>query len=134
MRDHDCPAAGDVKLSAAEAIQQTAQKADPIDSCSADIVLDFADPKGQKGASRAACCSSRSSTLASDVTLSQVSFGGQSLPGGLRVILADEIAYVKMDMLKTLLGTDKPWVKVDLKKAGAPRPRAGSWTRPSRST
>ncbi|GAB1823016.1 LppX_LprAFG lipoprotein [Herbidospora sp. RD11066] len=109
---------GDVKLSAAEAIQQTAQKADSIDSYSADIVIDFADPKGQKGSVQGSMLFQQKPSLASDVTLSQVSFGGQNVPGGLRVILADEIAYVKMDMLKAVLGTEKPWVKVDLKQAG----------------
>nr|WP_062337796.1 LppX_LprAFG lipoprotein [Herbidospora sakaeratensis] len=109
---------GDVKLSAAEAIQQTAQKADSIDSYSADIVLDFADPKGQKGTVQGSMLFQQKPTLASDVTLSQVSFGGQTVPGGLRVVLADEVAYVKMDLLKTLIGTDKPWVKIDLKQLG----------------
>ncbi len=37
----------------------------------------------------------------------------------MRVILTGDMMYMKMDMLKTLTGSTKPWVKLDLKQLGS---------------
>ncbi|GAA0386541.1 hypothetical protein Acor_25920 [Acrocarpospora corrugata] len=109
---------GQVQLSAADALAQTAQKAEDVQSYAADIVVDFSDPKGGAGNVRGTMLFQQKPTLASDITLSQVTFGGQALPGGVRVILDGETAYLKLDLLKQLAGTTKPWVKVSLTDLG----------------
>ncbi|GAA1016111.1 hypothetical protein Aple_011860 [Acrocarpospora pleiomorpha] len=109
---------GEVQLSAADALAQTAQKAEDVTSYAADIVVDFSDPKGSTGNVRGTMLLQQKPTLASDINLSQVSFAGQPLPGGVRAILVDETAYLKLDVLKQLTGTTKPWVKVGLSEVG----------------
>ncbi|GIH25499.1 hypothetical protein Aph01nite_38090 [Acrocarpospora phusangensis] len=109
---------GEVQLSAADALAQTAQKAEDVTSYAADIVVDFSDQKGSSGNVRGTMLFQQKPTLASDINLSQVTFAGQPLPGGVRVILADETAYLKLDVLKQLTGSTKPWVKVGLKDLG----------------
>lgn len=57
--------------------------------------------------------------ISSDINLGQVSFNGQNMPGGVRVILQGDVAYVKLDMLRTLVGATKPWIRLDLKQLGS---------------
>ncbi|MCT9934981.1 LppX_LprAFG lipoprotein [Planotetraspora sp. A-T 1434] len=114
------PSLGNAKLSAAEVLQQTAQKADDVNTYSADLVVDFSSPKGGgAGNVQGTMLYQKTPQLASDITLNQVTFGGQSLPGGVRVVLQGDVAYVKLDVLKTLVGATKPWIKLDLKQLGS---------------
>ncbi|WP_214108585.1 LppX_LprAFG lipoprotein [Acrocarpospora catenulata] len=109
---------GEVQLSAAQAMQETAKRAEEVTSYAADIVVDFKDPQNGTGNVKGTMLLQQKPALASDINLSQVTYAGQALPGGVRVILADEVAYVKLDLLKTLVGATKPWVRVDLKQLG----------------
>jgi len=113
------PSLDNAKLSAAEVLQQTAQKADEVNTYSADLVVNVSSTKGKAGGVQGTMLYQKTPQLATDITLSQVSFGGQSLPGGVRVILQGDVAYVKLDLLKTLMGTTKPWVRLDLKQLGS---------------
>lgn len=113
------PSLGNVSLSASEAIQQTAQKAEDVTSYAADLVVDFSDGKNGSGNVQGTVLYQRQPEVASDITLSQVTFAGQSLPGGVRAILRGDIVYVKLDALKSLVGATKPWIKLDLKQLGS---------------
>jgi len=113
------PSLDNAKLSAAEVLQQTAQKADEVNTYSADLVVNVSSTKGKAGGVQGTMLYQKTPQLATDITLNQVSFGGQSLPGGVRVILQGDVAYVKLDLLKTLMGTTKPWVRLDLKQLGS---------------
>ncbi len=112
------PSLGNVSLSAAEAIQQTAQKAEDVTSYTADLVVDVSD-KNDSGHVQGTMLYQRQPEVATDITLSEMSFAGQSLPGGMRVILRGDTVYVKNDALKTVVSGNKPWIKLDLKQLGS---------------
>ncbi|MBB5624949.1 LppX_LprAFG lipoprotein [Sphaerisporangium krabiense] len=115
---------GAVKLSAAETLQQSAKSAESVNSYSAQLVVDFTAPKegagsaGGSGTVKGSVVYHQKPQIASDVKLDQISVAGQNVPGGVRLILLGDTAYVKMDMLTKLMGGTKPWIKVDLAKAG----------------
>jgi len=114
------PSLQNAQLSAAEVIQQTAQKADEVNTYAADLVVNVTDAKGgQGGVVQGTMLYQKTPQIASDINLSQLSFNGQSVPGGVRVILQGDVAYVKLDMLKTLVGATKPWIRLDLKQLGS---------------
>ncbi len=114
------PSLQNAQLSAAEVIQQTAQKADEVNTYAADLVVNVTDAKGgQGGVVQGTMLYQKTPQIASDINLSQVSFNGQNVPGGVRVILQGDVAYVKLDMLKTLVGATKPWIRLDLKQLGS---------------
>jgi hypothetical protein len=105
-------------LAATKVLAQSAQMADGVTSYAADLVVDFAD--GQQGSGHVqGTMLYQKDPLATDVNLSQVTYAGQSMPGGVRVITQGDIAYVKLDVLKTLVGATKPWIKLDLKQIGS---------------
>ncbi|WP_326635501.1 LppX_LprAFG lipoprotein [Streptosporangium sp. NBC_01755] len=105
---------GNVKLAAADAVQQSAQKAEEVTSYSADLVLDASG--GEKGASKiqGSMLYQSKPQLATDIKLDTVTFGGQNVPGGARAILSGETVYVKSELLGRFAGVTKPWVKVSL--------------------
>jgi hypothetical protein len=113
------PSLGNVNLSAAEVLQQTAQKADDVNSYSADLVVNVSGTKEGAGTVQGTMLYQKTPQIASDVTLDQITFGGRNLPGGVRMILKGDVAYMKMDALKNLVGATKPWVKLDLKQLGS---------------
>ncbi|MEU8178239.1 DUF1396 domain-containing protein [Microbispora hainanensis] len=114
------PSLQNAQLSAAEVIQQTAQKADDVNTYAADLVLNVTDADGgQGGGVQGTMLYQKTPQLASDINLSQVAFNGQNMPGGARVILQGDVAYVKIDMLRTLVGATKPWIRLDLKQLGS---------------
>ncbi|MEU7690818.1 MULTISPECIES: DUF1396 domain-containing protein [Microbispora] len=114
------PSLQNAKLSAAEVIQQTAQKADDVDTYAADLVLNVTDADGgQGGVVQGTMLYQKTPQISSDINLGQVSFNGQNMPGGVRVILQGDVAYVKLDMLRTLVGATKPWIRLDLKQLGS---------------
>ncbi|GAA2865213.1 hypothetical protein GCM10010517_24520 [Streptosporangium fragile] len=110
---------GNVKLAAAEAVQQSAQKAEAVTSYSADLVLDATG--GQKGTSKVqgSVLYQSQPQLATDIRLDTITFGGQNVPGGARAILSGETVYVKSELLNRFTGTEKPWVKVSLSELDA---------------
>ncbi|WP_055483228.1 LppX_LprAFG lipoprotein [Sphaerimonospora mesophila] len=113
------PTLENTELSAAAVLTQSAKKADEVTSYAADIVMDITAGAQGKGNIQGTMLYQKTPELATDVTLNKVSFGGQDLPGGMRVILTGDMMYMKMDMLKTLTGSTKPWVKLDLKQLGS---------------
>ncbi|MEV7804867.1 LppX_LprAFG lipoprotein [Microbispora sp. NPDC088329] len=114
------PSLQNVQLSAAEAIQQTAKKVDDVNTYAADLVVNVTDAKGgQGGVVQGTMLYQKTPQLATDINLSQVAFNGQNVPGGVRLILQGDVAYVKVDMLKTLVGATKPWIRLDLKQLGS---------------
>ncbi len=105
---------GNVKLAAAEVVQQSAQRAGEVTSYSADLVLDATD--GEKGASKVqgSVLYQSKPQLATDVTLDTITFGGQNVPGGARAILTGDTVYVKSELLTKFAGATKPWLKASL--------------------
>lgn len=105
---------GNIKLAAAEAVQQSAQRAGEVTSYSADLVLDATG--GDKGASKVqgSLLYQSKPQLATDIKLDMITFGGQNVPGGARAILTGETVYVKSELLNKFAGAAKPWVKVSL--------------------
>ncbi|MFS1302818.1 LppX_LprAFG lipoprotein [Streptosporangium longisporum] len=113
-------ALGNVKLAAADAVQQSAQKAEAVTSYSADVVLDTKGG-GQQGSGKVqgSMLYQSQPELATDIRLDTINFGGQNVPGGARAILTDETVYVKSEMLNRIGGITKPWVRVPLSQVGA---------------
>jgi hypothetical protein len=117
---------GNVKLSAAEAVQQSAQKAEEVTSYTVDAVAGFTDPQQGTGKVQGRMVYQSKPELAADLTLDTIDFGGQSVPGGARAVLQGDTVYVKVEALNKLLGATKPWIKVslaDLDKGGASEAR-----------
>ncbi|GAA5088800.1 hypothetical protein HNP84_008443 [Thermocatellispora tengchongensis] len=104
---------GSVKLAAAEALQQTAQKAEAVKSYTVDAVADVSDKQHGDGKVQGRMVY-QNNPLAVDLTLDTVDFGGRSLPGGARAVLLGDTVYVKLDVLKDLVGATKPWVKASI--------------------
>ncbi|MCW2878068.1 MAG: hypothetical protein JWQ95_2168 [Sphaerisporangium sp.] len=109
---------GAVQLSAAETLQQSAKNTETVTSYTAQLALDFSSPKEGAGSVKGTMVYHQKPQVASDVTLDQINVRGQNVPGGARVILLGQTAYVKVDLLSKLMGSTKPWIKVDLAKAG----------------
>ncbi|WP_245966343.1 LppX_LprAFG lipoprotein [Sphaerisporangium album] len=109
---------GAVQLSAAETLQQSVKNTEAVTSYTAQLAIDFSVPQQGAGTVKGTMVYHQKPQLASDVTLDQISVAGQNVPGGVRVILLGDTAYLKMDMLSKLVGGTKPWIKIDLKKAG----------------
>jgi len=108
-----------VELSAAEVLQDSAQKSTQVNTYTADIVAEINGGRQGTGKIQGTMVLQQQPSLAADITFDQVSFGDQALPGGMRSILLGETLYLKVDALRTLTGDAKPWVKVDLNEAGA---------------
>jgi outer membrane lipoprotein-sorting protein len=109
---------GAVQLSAAETIQESVKNTETVSSYTAQLALDFSSPKEGAGSVKGTMVYHQKPQLASDVTLDQINVSGQNVPGGVRVILLGQTAYVKVDLLSKLVGATKPWIKIDLAKAG----------------
>lgn len=109
---------GAIQLSAADTLQQSAKSTQTVDSYTAQLALDFSSPKEGAGSVKGTMVYHQKPQVASDVTLDQINVGGQNVPGGVRVILLGQTAYVKVDLLSKLVGGGKPWIKIDLAKAG----------------
>lgn len=107
------------KVSAVQALQASAQKAAEVTSYRADLAVNLTGTKEGSGTVKGTMAFQQKPELATDLSLDQVNFGGQEVPGGLRMIMQGKTMYLKMDLLKTLLGTDKPWVRLDLGEEGA---------------
>ncbi|MGW4421711.1 LppX_LprAFG lipoprotein [Streptosporangium sp. NPDC004631] len=105
---------GNVKLAAAEAVQQSAQRAGEVTSYSADLVVDVTGD--QKGASKiqGSMLYQSEPQLATDVRLDTIVHDGQNVPGGARAILTGDTVYVKSELLNKFAGANKPWIKVSL--------------------
>jgi hypothetical protein len=105
---------GNVKLAAAEAVQQSVQKAGEVTSYSADMVLDATG--GDQGASKiqGSLLYQSQPQLATDIRLDTITYGGQNVPGGARAILSGDTVYVKSELLNKFAGANKPWIKVSL--------------------
>lgn len=112
------PSIGNIRLSAAEAIQQSAQKAEDVTSYAADVVVDLSDSESGGSHVQGTLRHQQKPQITSDITLDKVTHAGQELPGGFRMILQNDSAYVKVDLLKTALGATKPWMRFDLKALG----------------
>jgi outer membrane lipoprotein-sorting protein len=105
---------GNVKLAAAEAVQQSVQKVGEVTSYSADMVLDATG--GDKGTSKiqGSFLYQSMPQLATDIRLDTITYGGQNVPGGARAILSNDTVYVKSELLNKFTGATKPWIKVSL--------------------
>lgn len=106
------------ELSAAQVLQDTVQKSAQVDTYTADITADITGSPQGAGKIQGTVVFQQKPQFAADITFDQISFGGQSLPGGMRTILLGDTLYLKMDMLRSVTGEGKPWVKVDLTEAG----------------
>ncbi|MGC5016177.1 DUF1396 domain-containing protein [Streptosporangium sp. DT93] len=112
-------ALGNVKLAAADAVQQSAQKAETVTSYSADVVLDAKGDEKSTGKVQGSMLYQSQPELAVDIRLDTIAFGGQNVPGGARAILSGETVYVKSEMLNRIGGVTTPWVRVPISKVDA---------------
>ncbi|MBB2909419.1 hypothetical protein FHS43_000665 [Streptosporangium becharense] len=110
---------GNIKLAAADAVQQSAQKAETVTSYSADLVLDATGGGKGENRVRGSVLYRSQPQLATDINLDTITFDGRDVPGGARAILSDDTVYVKSDLLNRFVSTDKPWVKVPLSELDA---------------
>ncbi len=108
---------GAVRLSAAETLQKSAQNSESVTSYTAQLAVDFSSAKQGAGTVKGTMVYHQKPQIATDVTLDQIDVAGQNVPGGVRVILIGQTAYLKIDALSKLVGGGKPWIKVDLAKA-----------------
>lgn len=110
---------GNVKLAAADAVQQSAQKAEEVTSYSADVVLDASGGGEGAGKVQGSMLYQSKPQLATDIRLDTITFGGQNVPGGARAILSGDTVYVKSELINRFAGTTKPWTKVSLSELDA---------------
>ncbi|GAA3415138.1 LppX_LprAFG lipoprotein [Streptosporangium vulgare] len=110
---------GNVKLAAADAVQQSAQKAEEVTSYSADVVLDASGGEKESGKIQGSMLYQSKPQLATDIRLDTITFGGQNVPGGARAILTGDTVYVKSELINRFAGTTKPWTKVSLSELDA---------------
>ncbi|MET9065514.1 LppX_LprAFG lipoprotein [Streptosporangium sandarakinum] len=109
---------GTIKLAAADAVLQSAQKAEEATSYTADLVAETTGGDQGAGKIQGTVRYQSKPELAADVTLSTIAFGGQNVPGGVRAILTGDSVYVKSETLRQFAGTTKPWGKVSLTDLG----------------
>ncbi|MGV9301738.1 LppX_LprAFG lipoprotein [Nonomuraea sp. NPDC003727] len=106
-------------LAAAEVLEQAAQRTQDVTSYTVDGVIDLSHPQEGTGKVQGRMVYQSKPQLAADLTLDTANFGGQSLPGGGRVVLQGDTVYVKVDALNKMLGATKPWIKVPVSEGGA---------------
>jgi|GEM_PF-595244 len=112
---------GNYELTAAQALQRSAERADDVTSYIASLNLDIPDYKEGPVNAQATVRYQEHPRLAWEITLDRSAVNGNEVPGGVRVILFEDVAYAQIEMLKGLLDTDKPWLKIDLKQRPADR-------------
>lgn len=105
---------GNVKLAAAEAVQQSAQRAGEVTSYSADLVLDATGGEKGPGKIQGSVVYQSQPQLATDITLDTITFDGQNVPGGARAIFTGDTVYVKSQLLTKVAGATKPWLKASI--------------------
>lgn len=108
------PELGPVKLAAAEALQESARKAEAVTSYTVDAVVAFTGRDAKTGRIQGRMLYQSSPQLAADLTVDTAGYAGRELPGGARVVLLGDTVYVKVNALKGLIGSDKPWVKASV--------------------
>ncbi|MGI5284237.1 LppX_LprAFG lipoprotein [Nonomuraea polychroma] len=106
-----------VNLAASEVLAQAAQKTAEVSSYTVDAVVNATHPQQGDGRVQGRMLYQKQ-PLAVDLTLDTVDMGGQSLPGGVRAVLQGDAVYVKVEALKDLVGSTKPWIKVSLAEMG----------------
>lgn len=107
------------KASAAiQVLQASARKAAEVTSYRADLAVKLTGTQEGSGTVQGTVAFQQRPELITDLSLDKVNFDGLEVPGGLRMIMQDRTMYLRMDLLKTLLGVTKPWVRIDLDKAG----------------
>ncbi|RJL30754.1 DUF1396 domain-containing protein [Bailinhaonella thermotolerans] len=111
------PDLGKARLVAAEALAASANKAAEVTSYRASVVVDVRSKEHGPGNVRGTVLYQQKPAVAADVNLNQVTMNGTNLPGGARLIVRDNVAYVKSDLLKMFNGGAKPWLRVDLAQA-----------------
>ncbi|MFC3979670.1 DUF1396 domain-containing protein [Streptosporangium sp. NPDC001559] len=105
---------GNVKLAAAEAVQQSAQRAGEVTSYSADLVLDATGGDRGAGKIQGSVVYQSQPQLATDITLDTINFDGQNVPGGARAIFTGDTVYLKSQLLARFAGANKPWLKASI--------------------
>jgi LppX_LprAFG lipoprotein len=110
-----------VNLAASEVLAQAAQKTADVSSYTVDAVVNVKDPEDGAGKAQGRMLYQSKPELAVDLTIDSADLGGQSLPGGARVVLQGDTVYVKVEALNKVLGATKPWVKVPLNEMGGDR-------------
>lgn len=107
-----------VNLAASEVLAQAAQKTTEVSSYTVDAVVDVSHPQEGEGKVQGRMVYQSQPQLSLDLTVDTAGVGGRELPGGARVILQGDTAYVKVETLNKVLGATKPWIKVPLAEAG----------------
>jgi hypothetical protein len=107
-----------VNLAASEVLAQAAQKTAEVTSYTVDAVVNATHPQEGNGRVQGSMVYQSKPALAVDLTLDTIDMGGRSLPGGVRAVLQGDTVYVKVEALKDLLGSTKPWIKIPLSEMG----------------
>ncbi|MFI6811716.1 DUF1396 domain-containing protein [Nonomuraea sp. NPDC050328] len=107
-----------VNLAASEVLQQAAQKTQQVSSYTVDAVVNVTHPQQGAGKVQGRMLYQSQPELAVDVTLDTVDFGGQQLPGGVRAVLKGDTVYIKVEALKQIINSSKPWIQVKLNEVG----------------
>lgn len=112
-----CKAGGqqqaDVKVSPVQAIGLASQKTATVDSYKVDLTL------GGAGEAHGTIQVRLRPDLAVNATLDRASFGGVSLPGGVRAVLVGNDMYAKLPPQLGQLTGGKPWVRFPISRAGS---------------
>jgi hypothetical protein len=111
---------GGVKLTASEVLLKTSQKSASVNSFSADVTLG-ANGQGKSGSTHFTAQVREKPDVALTGTVDKANFAGVSLTSSVPVVLLDNVIYVKvpsqLSQFAQFVG-NKPWVKIDLAKAG----------------
>jgi hypothetical protein len=105
----------DLAPSAAEAVQDSAQKAQSVAAYTAELTMDISKEGRRVTYFQGVMRHEQRQEPRSDITLSRVSYAGMNVLAGTRVIILGDTVYVRVDQIKSLLGTTKPWIRFDLR-------------------
>lgn len=108
---------GNIKLTAADALVKTSQKAGQADTFKAELTVTDSGNGGTKV--KASGQFKLRPALTFSATLNEFSRGGQTLPGAnSQAILVGNALYAKVPQLAQLVSGGKAWVKVDINQVG----------------
>ncbi|WP_283138716.1 DUF1396 domain-containing protein [Rhizohabitans arisaemae] len=113
---------GEITLSASEQLVDSSNKVQQVGSYKTDVVADLTHPREGSGTLTGSVVYQQKPDLKVDLKVDSASFGGQKLPGGVRLIVLGDTAYADIEALRQVTGLTKgkPWIKVPLNGDAGP--------------
>ena len=109
-------AGGGAQLTAAQVLQKTSEKTSQTKSFAADISAQGTE--GGEAVRMRGNMRFQADPPAFSMSFDEMNVGGQTVPGGMQMVVVDQAFYMKMPALTQLTG-GKPWMKVTAKEIQA---------------